>query len=184
MWVLPRPRSWLLPRPAHSRPGPGRPRPPRDRRTAEAARGRVAERVVDLAARLSLSATGISGAKSSTGSVVAADLPLAARLHLDRLGEQARVSPVISTGSPVSRVADSTREARLTGVADHAEGEPPGAADRPATTLPVFTPIPTSKPPGRRLLIVRASSTAHCTARSAWWGIRSGRRRRRAPRRR
>ena len=44
----------------------------------------------------------------------------------------------------------------------------------PATTLPVFTPMPTSKPPGRRLLIVRASSTAHCTARSACWGIRSG----------
>ena len=44
----------------------------------------------------------------------------------------------------------------------------------PATTVPELTPTPISKPPGRRLLTVRAISTAHWTARSAWLGTRSG----------
>ena len=79
--------------------------------------------------------------------------------------------PVISTGSPVSRVAASTRAQRLTASPITLKESRPAPPIEPATTVPELTPTPTSNPPGLRLLIVRASSTAHWTARSAWSGI-------------
>ncbi len=84
------------------------------------------------------------------------------------------VASVISTGSPVSRVFASTRDARLTASPMTLKESLPAPPIDPATTLPELTPIPISKPPGFRLLTVRAISTAHCTARSAWLSTRSG----------
>ena len=117
---------------AEPSPGTAPPRPPR----------RIAERVVHIRAR-----TGLDGDRNQRRieldpPVVAADLALAARLDLDRLGElrarlagdQDRVAGLAGGGLDPGREVDR--------VADHAEGEPPGAADRARDDRPGVHPHP------------------------------------------
>ena len=105
--------------------------------------------------------------------VVAADLPLASRLHLDRLESWARVSPVISTGRP-SPGCCLDAGAEVDGVADHAEGEPACAADRAGDDLARVDADADLEAARPAAVDRRASSTAHWTARSACWGTCSG----------
>ena len=178
MWVRPRPRSWLVP--ARPTPGPGRERRPRP------SPGTGARPSPPTTGSPSGSLTSVPGPGRRARSARAArTAPPCGRSRGSRARRATRPRssrraargwpPVISTGSPVSRVAASTREQRLTASPMTLKLRAARRRrSRPATTRPVLTPTPTSKSPGRRLLIVRAISTAHCTARSACWGKRSG----------
>src|SRR5262249_10648907 len=111
-----------------------------DRRPAEAADDRIAERVIYVAA-----GTGLGGDRGQRRvelhpAGVAADLTHPARLDLDRLGEQRarlardqhRVTGLAGGGLDAGAEVD--------GVADHAEGEPPRAADRAGDDVAAVDP--------------------------------------------